>query len=61
MTDLNYDETVRLVVETSAKNGWKVVQDTAWEGYSEIPTWIMQGYSTMVAEAVEQITRAEYR
>lgn len=57
VTDLNYDETVRLVVETSAQNGWKVVQDTAWEGYSEIPTWIMQGYSTMAAEAVEQITQ----
>tara|TARA_R110001583_G_scaffold8952_5_gene42278 strand:+ start:7830 stop:9026 length:1197 start_codon:yes stop_codon:yes gene_type:complete len=56
VTDLNYDETVRLVVELSTNNGWKVVQDTAWEGYSEIPTWIMQGYSTMAAEAIQQIT-----
>ena len=29
-------------------------QDTAWEGYEEIPSWIMQGYSTMADEAVEQ-------
>jgi len=56
VTDLNYDETVRLVVGLAETNGWKVVQDTAWEGYSEIPTWIMQGYSTMAAEAIEQIT-----
>ena len=24
-----------------------MVQDTAWEGYEEIPTWIMQGYGTL--------------
>ncbi|MEI6895646.1 MAG: diaminopropionate ammonia-lyase [Colwellia sp.] len=56
VTNLNYDDTVRLVVEKSTKNGWKVVQDTAWEGYSKIPTWIMQGYSTMAVEAIEQIS-----
>ncbi|MGL1957543.1 MAG: diaminopropionate ammonia-lyase [Colwellia sp.] len=55
VTDLNYDDTVRLVVEKSDRNGWKVVQDTAWQGYSEIPTWIMQGYSTMAVEAIDQI------
>ena len=21
-----------------------IVQDTAWDGYEEIPSWIMQGY-----------------
>lgn len=55
VTDMNYDDTVRLVVETSAKKGWKVVQDTAWEDYVKIPTWIMQGYSTLAVEAIEQI------
>lgn len=55
VTDMNYDETVRMVVSLAEENGWKVVQDTAWEGYSEIPTWIMQGYSTMAAEALSQV------
>lgn len=31
-----------------------VVQDTAWEGYEEIPSWIMEGYGTMSSEADEQ-------
>ncbi len=61
VTDMNYDDTVRLVVELSATNGWKVVQDTAWQGYQKIPTWIMQGYSTMAAEAIEQITQQNMR
>jgi hypothetical protein len=34
----NYDDAVRLAAENSQKFGWVVVQDTAWEGYSDIPT-----------------------
>ncbi|WP_221937487.1 diaminopropionate ammonia-lyase [Shewanella psychropiezotolerans] len=55
VTDMNYDDTVRLAIKTAAQNNWKVVQDTAWEGYQEIPTWIMQGYTTLALEAVEQM------
>lgn len=32
-----------------------MVQDTAWEGYEEIPTWIMQGYGTLAMEADQQL------
>ncbi len=35
-----------------------VVQDTAWEGYEEIPAWIMQGYGTMASEAAAQLKEA---
>ncbi len=57
VTDMNYDDTVRLAIKNAAEHGWKVVQDTAWEGYTEIPTWIMQGYSTLAVEAVEQMAQ----
>ena len=30
-------------------------EDTAWDGYEEIPAWIMQGYGTMAMEATEQL------
>jgi diaminopropionate ammonia-lyase len=55
ITDLNYDDAVRLASQKAEENGWVLVQDTAWEGYEEIPTWIMQGYGTIMDEAVEQI------
>lgn len=55
VTDMNYDDTVRFTMQTAQQNGWEVVQDTAWEGYTKIPTWIMQGYATLADEAVEQI------
>ena len=54
ITDMNYDEAVRLANENAEKVGGTIVQDTAWEGYTEIPEWIIQGYSTMVVEALEQ-------
>lgn len=54
VTDINYDDTVRLANKTAEENGWILVQDTAWKGYEKIPTWIAQGYMTMADEAVEQ-------
>jgi len=56
VTDVNYDDTVRLANKTAEENGWMLVQDTAWEGYDKIPTWISQGYMTMADEAIEQAT-----
>ncbi|MCL2828037.1 MAG: diaminopropionate ammonia-lyase [Oscillospiraceae bacterium] len=57
--DMNYDEAVRLVAQRAEQtpNG-VMVQDTAWDGYEEIPGWIMQGYGTMALEADAQIRAA---
>ena len=55
ITELNYDDAVRCADEMAQKNGYVMVQDTAWEGYEDIPTWIMQGYMTMAYEAYEQL------
>jgi diaminopropionate ammonia-lyase len=55
VTDVNYDDTVRLAKEAAEKNGWHMIQDTAWDGYEEIPRWIMQGYTTIAVEAEEQL------
>lgn len=55
ITDLNYDDAVRLANKGAEDYGWIMVQDTAWDGYEEIPLWIMQGYSTIINEVVEQL------
>ena len=53
---VNYDDCVRLVAAEAARTEHGVViQDTAWEGYEKIPSWIMQGYGTMASEAAEQL------
>lgn len=53
--DGTYDDAVRQITVDAERNGWQVVSDTSWEGYEEIPIWIMQGYTTLFSEAQEQI------
>ncbi|MEQ8651634.1 MAG: diaminopropionate ammonia-lyase [Kiloniellales bacterium] len=48
--DGDYDESVRLAREAAEANGWFVVSDTSWEGYSEPPRDVMTGYGVMVEE-----------
>jgi diaminopropionate ammonia-lyase len=55
VVDGNYDDAVRQVDQDAHRHGWEVVSDTAWEGYEDIPKWVMQGYTTMFSEAQEQL------
>ncbi len=55
ITDLNYDDAVRLANDYANTHNGVMVQDTAWEGYEDIPSWIMQGYGTMAYEALDQM------
>lgn len=54
--ECNYDDCVRMAAAEAAKTEHGIiVQDTAWDGYEEIPSWIMQGYGTLVLEADQQL------
>lgn len=55
ITDLNYDDAVRKAAELAEQNGYYLVQDTAWEGYEDIPNYITQGYTTMANETYDQL------
>src|SRR6187397_1505013 len=46
-----YDEAVRM----AAASGDLLIQDTAWEGYEEVPRWIVDGYSTLFAEIDDRL------
>lgn len=53
--DANYDECVRQANELAEEKGYIMVQDTAWDGYEDIPKWIMQGYMTLAWEMYESL------
>jgi len=55
MLKVGYDDAVRHAAEMAEKNGWILIQDTAWAGYEEIPSLIMQGYTTMGLEIAAQL------
>jgi diaminopropionate ammonia-lyase len=57
--DGDYDEAVRVAAEYadgSAEHA--LVQDTAWEGYTQVPAWIVDGYQTLLQEVDEQLGAA---
>ena len=48
----HYDDSVREAARMAEAEGWIVVSDTSWPGYTEPPRDIMQGYRLMADEAI---------
>ncbi|MEP5728464.1 MAG: diaminopropionate ammonia-lyase [Sulfitobacter sp.] len=51
----DYDESVRLAKKEAEENGWFVVSDTSWPGYSFPPRDVMCGYGVMVQEICDTL------
>jgi len=51
----NYDDSVRAAQHAADENGWFVISDTSYPGYTEPPRDVMQGYRLMAEEALTQI------
>lgn len=54
----DYDDSVALARSEAEANGWFVVSDTSWPGYSLPPRDVMAGYGVMVREIIETVDRA---
>ena len=59
----SYDEAVRTAA-TLADERHLVISDTAWDGYTRVPTWVTQGYGTIFEEisaelAAQQVAAPE--
>lgn len=55
----NYDDTVRECASVAAENGWTVISDTSYDGYTQIPLDVMSGYTVLVAEILDQLPMGE--
>src|SRR5215471_16946077 len=54
-----YDAAVRRAAEfAGAQPGRALVQDTAWDGYGQVPAWIVEGYQTLLQEVGAQLDGA---
>ncbi|WP_432560316.1 pyridoxal-phosphate dependent enzyme [Granulicoccus sp. GXG6511] len=57
--DGDYDAAVAAAAGFAAADGSReLVQDTAWEGYAEVPARIVAGYRTLLLEIDEELGRA---
>jgi diaminopropionate ammonia-lyase len=43
---------------TAGGGGGMLIQDTAWAGYEQVPSWIVAGYETLFAEIDAQLAAA---
>lgn len=52
----SYDLAVRAAADAAAVQDAVLIQDTAWDGYEEVPSLIVEGYSTLFTEIDAQLT-----
>ena len=53
VVDGTYDE----AVQRSAEAGGLLISDTSWPGYERVPSWVIEGYSTMLWEIEAELER----
>ena len=54
----DYDASVMYAKSEAKENGWFVVSDTSWPGYSQPPRDVMSGYGVMVQEICDLLNQA---
>jgi len=54
----DYDDSVALAKTEAEANGWFVVSDTSWEGYTEPPRDVMAGYGVLTREVCRALDTA---
>jgi diaminopropionate ammonia-lyase len=50
----DYAASMQAAAKDAQVNGWTVLSDSSWDGYTELPHILMEGYLQMAAEAVRQ-------
>lgn len=51
----NYDDSVAEAGRVAEREGWIIVSDTSWPGYERIPSLVMQGYTALLSEVLQEI------
>jgi diaminopropionate ammonia-lyase len=54
VVDGNYDEAVAASAAL-ADDTHVVISDTSWDGYEQVPRWVIDGYHTIVEELLEEL------
>ncbi|UCG62946.1 MAG: diaminopropionate ammonia-lyase [Candidatus Zixiibacteriota bacterium] len=50
VVDGSYDQTLKRMAQDAEEQGWHVISDTSYPGYTEVSAWIMAAYTTMFRE-----------
>ncbi|WP_425419316.1 diaminopropionate ammonia-lyase [Oricola indica] len=48
--DGSYEDSVRYAIDAADRNGWLLLADGSWDGYTERPALVMEGYTVLAEE-----------
>lgn len=51
----SYEDSMAAAAHAAQDNGWSLLSDSSWPGYVEAPHRLMEGYLTLMAEAMAQV------
>lgn len=54
----DYETSMDGAKKAAIDNGWTLLSDSSWSGYSEIPHRLMEGYLAMADEAIQELDEA---
>jgi len=60
VVDGTYDDAVALAAQDASER-CLIISDTSWPGYEKIPRWVMEGYTTIMAEIDDEIARRSWK
>ncbi len=52
----DYEAAMQASKEAAKAENWRLLSDQSWEGYSQIPHQVLEGYLVMMAEAIAQLS-----
>ncbi len=50
-----YEDSLKAAEKVAEDNGWDLLSDGSWHGYTERPHRLMEGYTILMAEVIEQL------
>lgn len=54
-----YEDAMAATMQAAEKNGWQLVADTSWPGYTRVPGLIYQGYTALAEECRQQFSELD--
>ena len=51
----DYEASMQAAADAARANGWTLLSDSSWPGYTDLPLRVMEGYLQLAAEAAAQI------
>ncbi len=50
-----YEDSMKAAASAADENGWRLLSDSSWPGYTERPHRLLEGYLILMAEAIDQM------